>query len=368
MSSPPDPIVVIGAGQSGLAAAHTLQAAGMPAVVLEAGKRPVGSWPDYYDSLTLFSPARYSELPGLPFPGDPEHYPTRDETIGYLESYAAQLAVEIRTHTRVDTIEHQRPGFLIHTETGPPIPASGIVAASGSFSNPYIPDLPGQDTFGGQLLHVANYREPNTYSGQRVVVVGGGNSAIQVAHELAEHANVTLATHEPVQFLLQRRHGHDVHYWTATTGFDQLPPQWLAHIVSGPLVSDDGNYSHALQSGAYDRRPMFTTFNGNHVTWADDTHEPVDVVLFATGYRPSFGYLRHLGATDDHGYPRHTGGISTTHPGLVFLGIEFQRSFSSNTLRGVGHDAAYVIPPLIAYAQNAPQRIGIRTPILTKTG
>lgn len=82
MSSPPDPIVVIGAGQSGLAAAHTLQAAGMPAVVLEAGKRPVGSWPDYYDSLTLFSPARYSELPGLPFPGDPEHYPTRDETIG----------------------------------------------------------------------------------------------------------------------------------------------------------------------------------------------------------------------------------------------------------------------------------------------
>lgn len=354
-----DPIVVIGAGQSGLAAAHTLDTAGMPALVLEAGDRPVGSWPDYYDSLTLFSPARYSSLPGLAFPGDPEHYPTRDETIAYLEQYAARLDVEIRTNTRVDSVETEGRGFEVRTAAGQTVRASGIVAATGSFSNPNIPELPGQDQFRGQILHAAGYREPKAYSGQRVIVVGGGNSAIQIAHELAEHAFVTLATHQPVTFLAQRPHGHDVHYWTATTGFDRLPPEWLARLVPGPLVSDDGAYSGALHDGVYDRRPMFTAYQDGNVVWAHGRSEPVDVIVYATGYRPGFGYLHNLGALDQQGTPRHAGGISTTHPGLVYLGIEFQRSFASNTLRGVGGDADYVIPPLIAYARNAPAAIGL---------
>lgn len=359
MTTNVDPIAVIGAGQSGLAAAHTLHQADMPAVVLEAGERPVGSWPDYYDSLTLFSPARYSSLPGLAFPGDPEHYPTRDETIAYLEKYADQLNIDVRTDTRVDNVETDGRGFHVRTTAGQTLQASGIVAATGSFSNPNIPDLPGQRRFGGQILHAAAYHEPKAFAGQRVIVVGGGNSAIQIAHELAEHATVTLATHQPVAFLSQRPNGKDVHYWTATTGFDKLPPQWLSRIVSGPLVSDNGEYSKALCEGAYDRRPMFTAFQDDNVVWVDGHTEPVDVVLYATGYRPSFGYLQHLGALDQHGVPHHAGGISTTHPGLVYLGVEFQRSFASNTLRGVGNDAAYVIPPLVAYARNAPATIGL---------
>lgn len=359
MNHPADPVVVIGAGQSGLAAAHTLRAAGMPTVVLEAGDRPVGSWPGYYDSLTLFSPARYSELPGLAFPGDPEHYPTRDETVAYLERYAAGLDVEIRTHTRVATVERRGRGYLVHPEAGPPVLAGGIVAATGSFANPYLPPIPGQAGFQGDVLHVASYREPKPYAGQRVIVVGGGNSAVQIAHELAEHATVTLATLDPVQFLPQRPGGKDIHHWTHTTGFDQLPPEWLAQLVTGPLVSDNGDYSQALNTGAYDRRPMFAALDAHDALWADGTREPVDTVILATGYRPSLGYLADLGALDDHGLPRHTGGISTTHPGLVYLGIEFQRSFASNTLRGVGHDAAYVIPPLLAYVRNAPALIGI---------
>lgn len=357
--SPALPIVVIGAGQSGLAAAHTLQTAGVPAVVLEANDRPVGSWPDYYDSLTLFSPARFSSLPGLPFPGDPEHYPTRDETIAYLERYAAALDVEIRTGTRVISVTAQDHGFLVHTEHGSPVAASGVVAATGSFANPHLPALPGQEDFTGELLHVADYRGPKPYTNRRVIVVGAGNSAIQVAHELAEHADVTLASLAPVQFLAQRPHGHDIHHWTHTTGFDTLPPAWLAQLVSGPLVSDNGEYHHALETGVYDRKPMFASFDGPHIEWSDGTRERVDVVLLATGYRPNFGYLRDLGALDEQGLPAHAGGISLTHPGLVYLGIEFQRSFASNTLRGVGRDAAHVVPPLVAYARNAPALIGI---------
>lgn len=104
---------------------------------------------------------------------------------------------------------------------------------------------------------------------------------------------------------------------------------------------------------------MFDAFDRDGVVWADGSRQDADVVLYATGYSPSFGYLDKIGAIDEHGYPRHSGGISTTHPGLVYLGIEFQRSFASNTLRGVGDDAEYVVAPLIAYARNAPAVIGL---------
>ena len=104
---------------------------------------------------------------------------------------------------------------------------------------------------------------------------------------------------------------------------------------------------------------MFTAFGRDHVIWPDGTREKVDTVVFATGYRPHLDYLSPLGALDGHGMPRHAGGISATHPGLVYLGLEFQRSFSSNTLRGVYRDAEHVITPLAAHVRNAPAAVGL---------
>ena len=144
-------VIVIGAGQSGLAAASALQARGISPVVLEAGPEPVGSWPHYYDSLSLFSPVSYSSIPGLDFPGDPDHYPHRDEVARYLRRYAAGLDADIRTGTTVTKVETGGPnGFLVHTAAGETLRAQGVIAASGSFGNPYVPDLPGQDGFTGR--------------------------------------------------------------------------------------------------------------------------------------------------------------------------------------------------------------------------
>ena len=179
------PVIVIGGGQSGLAAARALRELRMPTVILEASDRPAGSWPRYYDSLLSFSPAAYSSMPGMAFPGAPDHYPSRDEVADYLERYAAQLDVEIQTNTRVESIQQDGKAFLVVTEDGRESPASGIVAASGSFSNPYRPTFPGQDTFSGEISHVADYRNPAPYEGKRVIVVGAGDSAAQVANELA---------------------------------------------------------------------------------------------------------------------------------------------------------------------------------------
>jgi putative flavoprotein involved in K+ transport len=170
---------------------------------------------------------------------------------------------------------------------------------------------------------VAGYRSPHQHAAERVAVVGAGNSAVQVGYELAQVATVTLATRHPVNFHPQRRGGQDLHHWLATTGFDLLPPQWLRHYLGDRWVVDTGKYRHALEAGWMDRRPMFTAFGTDGVIWADGTREHVDTVVFATGYRPCLDYLRPLGALDESGMPLHSGGVSATHPGLVYLGLEF---------------------------------------------
>ncbi|WP_335617988.1 flavin-containing monooxygenase [Lentzea guizhouensis] len=178
----------------------------MRPLVLEAGAEPVSSWPHYYDSLTLFSPARYSALPGLPFPGDPEHYPHRDEVVDYLRSYAAPLDTDIRTGHRVAKVAHDN-GFRVTTDDGTDFAAPIVIAATGGFGRPHRPALPGLDDFPGTVLHAAQYRSPEPFHDQRVILVGAGNSAVQIAAELADHAQVTLATRKQVKFSAQRPFG-----------------------------------------------------------------------------------------------------------------------------------------------------------------
>jgi putative flavoprotein involved in K+ transport len=360
-SSTHGPVVVIGAGQSGLAAARVLNELNVPVVVLEAGDRAAGSWPGYYDSLRLFSPAEFSSMPGLPFPGDPDRYPGRDEVAAYLQRYAATIPVEIQTSTRAISVREDDRGFIVATADGRELQAAGIVAASGSFTNPYRPVFPGQSGFTGRLLHVAEYRIPAPYEGMRVVVVGAGNSAAQVANELARVADVTIAARHPLRFMPQRIGGRDLHYWLRQTGFDSLPAPWLRMIRGGSLITDSVGLRQSLADGLLDIRPMFTALDRDDVVWDENQREQVDAIILATGYRPSLDYLEDLGALDPFGAPLHTAGVSTTHLGLVYLGLEHQRSFASNTLRGVSGDAAAVAAPLAAWVRDAPAAVGVST-------
>ncbi|MEQ7009319.1 hypothetical protein ABN028_24375 [Actinopolymorpha sp. B17G11] len=141
--------------------------------------------------------------------------------------------------------------------------------------------------------------------------------------------------------------------------FDDLPLSWLSPVLTATFVLDTGLYRQALETGVLDRRPMFAAFDTDSVVWSDASREHVDAVIFATGYRPSLDYLRPLGALDVDGMPMHVGGISTTCPGLAYVGLEFQRSFSSNTLRGAYRDATHVVAALAAHVRDAATVIGL---------
>jgi putative flavoprotein involved in K+ transport len=153
-----------------------------------------------------------------------------------------------------------------------------------------------------------------------------------------------------------------VHHWLGETGFDALPAAWLDKITGGSVITDSVGFQQTLADGLADVRPIFAGLDGDQIVWNQHERERADAVILATGYRPSLGYLAGLGALGPGGAPLHAGGISTTHLGLVYLGLEYQRSFASNTLRGVSADASAVIAPLVAWIRDAPRTIGLTTP------
>jgi putative flavoprotein involved in K+ transport len=336
--------LVVGAGQAGLAAGYHLKRAGLSFEILEARGGPGGSWPGYYDSLTLFSPARYSGLPGMPFPGPPDRYPARDEVVGYLRGYAEAFGLPVLAGRRVLRAGRDAGAeFRLLTEDGGEHRSRNLISATGSFARPHRPRFPGQGAFRGRILHAAEYRNPGPFRGKRVVVVGAGDSAVQIAHELAGVAETTLATRAPIRFMPQVVLGRDLHFWLSVSGLDRLPLGRLFDVSEPGGVVDDGTYAAAVRSGRPDRRPVFSRFTESGVVWDDGSEEPVDAVLLATGYGPNLGYLGPLGALRADGRPDQRGGMSRAVPGLYFVGLPFQTSFASATLRGVGSDAELVV-------------------------
>jgi putative flavoprotein involved in K+ transport len=342
MTTPYD-VLVVGAGQAGLAAGYHLKRAGLSFAILESAADVGGSWPQYYDSLRLFSPAGRSCLPGMAFPAEARHYPARDEVTAYLRQYARHFDLPIITSARVARVERAAPGFHAITAEGRSFHSRGLIAATGAFHRPYLPRILGQDRFAGQALHAAAYRNPARFAGQRVVVVGAGNSAIQIAVELAKTARVTLATREPIRFRRQKLLGRDIHHWAWLIGLDRLPVSIFTTQATATGVLDTGVYQAAIAAGQPDRRPMFSHFTHTGVVWADGREEAIDSVIYATGYRPNLDYLADLGALDAGGQPLHRRGISSAVPALAYVGLSNQWTYASATLRGVGPDAAYVV-------------------------
>jgi hypothetical protein len=246
-----------------------------------------------------------------------------------------------------------RPGAVRHLANGDQLNARAVIAATGQFGAPQVPPLPSMDAYTGELLHVSSYRRPDTYEDRRVVVVGGGGSAIQVAVELAQVADVTLTTRSPLKTRKQRPLGIDLHHWLHCSGVDTLPLGRRAAASVGVL--DDGRYTAALAAGRPAHREMFTTFTADGVRWAHAEDECIDAIILATGYRPHLGLLPGQ-AFEADGWPAHRHGVSTSLPGLGFVGLPGQHGLPSGMIRGVGPDAR--ARRRAAAAPAAPRRDG----------
>lgn len=372
-------VVVIGGGQAGLAAGYFLRRAQLDYVILDQQPGPGGAWLHGWDSLRLFSPAEYSPLPGWRMPPqDGETFPTAAHVTGYLRDYEQRYDLPIHRPVRVTAVTETDGTFTVHTDTAT-WHAPAVISATGTWGSPHTPRLPGADQFSGTQQHTVDYRNPAPFAGQRVVVVGGGNSAAQILAELAPVAHTLWATVRPPRFMPRDVDGR-VLFDVATAraaaqraGIDADSISDLGDIVMVPPVV-----------AAYDRGDLHATTMFDHLTatgvaWADGTHHPCDAIIWCTGFRPHLPYLDPLGLTSIDGHPAThptgdawaagsgdgaggasaassgdgdvraagTEGVSGTqsvdYPGLHVLGYGDWTGFASATLIGAGRTAKQAI-------------------------
>lgn len=334
-------VVVIGGGQSGLAVGYYLRRTPLSFVILDAQAKPGGSWLHTWESLRLFSPARFSSLPGRIMEGGPDHYPTRNEALEYLREYEARYELPTERPVRVSAV--RREGDRLTAETDGGVWSAGaVVSATGSWERPYLPMHPGHERFGGIQLHSAHYRSAEAFRSKRVLVVGGGNSGAQILAELSGVADTTWVTLEPPTFLPDHIDGRylfdqaTARYRAEQEGRPVPAPASLGDIVMVEPVRD------ARSRGVLRSVPPFERFTADGVLWPDGREERIDAVIWCNGFRPALEHLRPLGIVEEDGQVRVVGNRSEREERLWLVGYGSWTGFASATLIGVGRTARAV--------------------------
>lgn len=333
-------VVVVGGGQAGLAAGYYLRRAGLDFVILDGRDGPGGSWGEYWHSLRLFSPAEHSMLPGWWMPAEEGHeYPSARHVTWYLSEYERRYELPVRRPVHVDGVERADGALRVLSRKGT-WTAGYVISATGTWRAPHVPDVPGRDLFQGGQLHTMDYRSPEEFAGQRVVVVGGGNSAAQILAELSQVAETTWTVRRPPRFLPDHLDGRAL--------FD-IATRRLRARQSGarvpPGIGDLGDIAvvppvrEARERGALKTEPMFERITRTGVAWADGSHMDCDAILWCTGFRPALDHLAPLGLQDDHGRIALEGTRAVDEPRLFLLGYGDWTGPASATLIGVGRTA-----------------------------
>jgi putative flavoprotein involved in K+ transport len=340
-------VVVVGAGQAGLAMGYFLRRQGRRFVILERAGQIAPAWHGRWDSLTLFTPRRYSGLPGLPFPGDPDGYPTRAEVIAYLERYAATFELPIELNSEVKELERGDEGRFRLEVDGRTITADQVVVATGPFQTPYVPKLAerlADDVF---QTHAVGYRRPDEVPEGTVLVVGGGNTGFQIAKELSATHTVVLSIGSRQTPLPQRPLGRDLFWWlTKAHILDKSVETRLGQRLSTRETLIGSSPRELKRRYGVERRPRATDADGRTVRFEDGRLE-VDAVIWATGYRPDYSWVK-LPLFDEEGRLRHRRGV-TDVPGLYFLGLTWQYTRGSALIGWVQEDAEFIAERIAAY-------------------
>jgi cation diffusion facilitator CzcD-associated flavoprotein CzcO len=337
-------VAVIGGGQAGLAVGYYLKRSGLSFAIFDAENGPGGAWRRGWDSLRLFSPARYSSLPGWLMPGGAESYPSRDEAIEYLSRYEDRYGLPVYRPVRVEEVRREGETLVLKIGAGR-VRARAVVSATGTWSKPYVPDYPGREDFRGEQLHSARYRSPGPFAGKRVLVVGGGNSGAQILAEVSTVADTTWVTLDEPEFLpddvdgrvlFERASARYAASQGGQAGSPDGPALSLGNIVMLPPVKE------ARERGDLESVRPFERFTERGVVWPDGTEEAVDAVVWSTGFRPALDHLKPLDVVDPDGRVETTG-VANTHaakePRLWLAGYGDWTGYASATLIGAGRTA-----------------------------
>ncbi len=346
-------VAVIGGGQAGLAIGYFLRQQGYRFVVLERASELAPAWRERWDSLTLFTPRRYSALPGLPFPGDPDGYPTRDEVIGYLEHYAETFELPVELSSEVKKLERSDDGrFGLELERRT-ITADQVVVATGPFQTPYVPKL--VEKLDGNVFqtHAVGYRRPDEVPQSTVLVVGGGNTGFQIAKELSATHKVALSVGTRQKPLPQRVLGRDLFWWlTKARILDKTVESRLGRKLSTRDTLIGSSPRELKKRYGVEVKPRVVDADGRTVRLEDGSELEVDAVIWATGYRPDHSWIK-LPIFDEDGRLRHRRGV-TDVPGLYFLGLTWQYTRGSALIGFIEDDAEFIAERIAEYQQSKP--------------
>ncbi|HEX7172594.1 MAG TPA: NAD(P)-binding domain-containing protein [Candidatus Limnocylindria bacterium] len=349
--------VVIGGGQSGLAAGHHLGRRGVDFLLLEAEDRIGDVWRARWDSLRLYSPAKYDALPGKRFDGPGHRFPSAREMGDYLEAYADRERLSIRTGVRATRIRATGDGYAVETSDGT-LAARQVIVATGPFQHPFVPAVARELDPGIRQIHSADYRRPDQLADGPVLVVGLGHSGADIAHEaaIAGHRTVVAGmSHGQLPFSVDSRRARvawpilrfvAMNLLTLRTPIGRkMAPR--VRLGGGPLLRY--RRQELLEAGVEMREARVVGARDGRPLLADDSVHEVATVVWCTGFRPDFRWVEPA-TLDELGWPLQERGLAVDAPGLYFLGMPFLFGFTSMLVLGADRDAAYVADAVVRRA------------------
>ncbi|MEX2594787.1 MAG: NAD(P)-binding domain-containing protein [Anditalea sp.] len=329
-------ILIIGAGQCGLAAGRFLQKKNRDFLILEKNKQVGENWRKRFGSLQLFTPAGYNSLPDLPMALSPKARPHKNQIADYFDRYVNHFDLPVSVNEVVNSVTKEGDFFKVKTSLDE-ITAEKVIIASGFCEKPYFPDWSANLNI--PYIHSNEYNTPTSIKGKKVLVVGSGNSAAQIAAELSKYFEVHWSTNKNLKFSPLYMFGKNV-LWFADKFGKLNKPMSEKKMKRGEAIYLYSNLKKLLKKTK--RKKEVIGASDNEITFEGGEDECYDFILFATGFQPNYDFIRLPEFEDDLDQLRKQKGVSQV-PGLYFLGIPHQRSRSSQLIYGSKKDAYFIV-------------------------
>jgi thioredoxin reductase len=346
-------VIIIGGGQSALACGYYLRRTALDFLILDKQENCGGSWQEGWDSLSLFSPAEQSSLPGWLMPKTKNNFPHRDEVIDYLCKYEQRYKFPVERPMEVLSVSKENDLFKLKTSQGE-FYSKVVISATGIWEAPFIPEVEKRNVFQGEQIHASEYQNPEKFRGQKVLVVGEGNSGAQILADVSRATDTTWATLKTPDFLPDDVDGRvlfnvaSAKYYAEQKGekFDASKLN-LGDIVMVPSVKN------ARERGVLTSKGKFSSLYEKGVIWADGKKEEFDTIIWCTGFHYATKHLQSLTQPDAKGKINTNGTRATNIPGLWMVGYGSWTGYASATLIGVGRSAKKTAEEIQEYLSNS---------------